>query len=118
LGVYSYTKSERLLKRSDFIRISKIGKKLHNRYFTAIYSHSLNEKTRIGITVTRRVGKAATRNRIKRFIRESFRLSKNDIRGTWDVNIIAKHQAADIQFKEAFASMKRIINNISGSKDY
>ena len=61
----TFEKKDRLLKRSEFIRLSKEGKKIQNENFVAIFSHGKKKRTRLGITVTKRIGNATTRNRIK-----------------------------------------------------
>ncbi len=50
-------------------------------------------RPRLGVTVTRKVGNAVVRNRIKRQTREFFRRRRADL-GCWDINVIAKRQAA------------------------
>jgi ribonuclease P protein component len=57
-------------------------------------------RNRLGVTVSKRVGNAATRNRVKRYVREHFRLNKHDLEGRWDINVIARRDAAEIDFKD------------------
>jgi ribonuclease P protein component len=114
---FCFTKADRIRKRSEFLRLSKIGKKIQNRHFVANFSPDRFQRTRLGITVTRKVGRATTRNRIKRFIREYFRLNRHIITGYWDINIIAKKKAGDISSGETFLSLQNIFDNISRSID-
>ena len=52
--------------------------------------------SRIGITVTTKVDKRATRrNKIKRVVRELFRRIRNQLSGTFDIIVIARQNAAD-----------------------
>jgi len=117
LCFFSFTRADRILKGPDFLRLSKTGKKVYNKHFLAIFSSASVERTRLGVTVTKKVGHAATRNRIKRFCREYFRLHRHDLRGNWDINIIAKKEAADLPSEQAFASIENIFNRISNSFD-
>jgi ribonuclease P protein component len=73
-------------------------------------------RTRLGITVTKKVGNAVVRNRIKRLCREFFRLNKHKITGHWDINIIAKKQAADLSAKDVFSSLKHIFDRIPNGR--
>ena len=114
---FCFTKADRIRNHSEFLRLSKIGKKIHNRHFVANFSSDRFQRTRLGITVTRKVGRATTRNRIKRFIREYFRLNRHIITGYWDINIIAKKKAGDISSGETFLSLQNIFDNISRSID-
>ena len=112
MGNFSFTKADRILKRSEFLRLSKSGKKIHNRDFLALICPGSTERTRLGITVTKKVGCAAARNRIKRVTREYFRLNRQYIKGKWDINIIAKKQAANLSTRQAFSSLKNIFDRI------
>ncbi len=108
----AYTKVDRILKRGEFLRLAKHGKKVQNRHFIAVVAKSPFERTRLGVTVSRKVGPAVTRNRIKRYLREHFRLNKHDIKGKLDINIIAKKATAGLSSDQAFISLKSIFNSI------
>lgn len=110
---FSFTKADRILKRRQYLELSKSGLKIHNRYFTAIISENSGQKSRLGITVSKKVGKAATRNRIKRFSREFFRLNRRIIRGSWDINLIAKREAALLENAEAGRVLAQLFHGIS-----
>jgi len=113
LGLFALTKADRLLKRSEFIELSKIGKKISNKEFIVIYSPGRHQRTRLGLTVSRKVGKASERNRIKRQVREFFRFYKSDISGYWDMNIIAGKGAAGLSTQQAFLSLKDLFEKLS-----
>jgi ribonuclease P protein component len=115
---FVFTKADRILKRPEFLYLSKHGNKIYNQNFVALFHAGQFERTRLGITVSRKVGNAAVRNKIKRFAREYFRLNKHLLAGCWDINITAKRAAADLSFDQAFLSLKDIFNRISRSRDY
>jgi len=110
---HSFTKADRLLKRSEFFRLSKYGKKLHSQHFIAIYCPGRRDQTRLGVTVSKKVGQSATRNRTKRLLREYFRLNRHNIKGTWDINIISKKAAAALTSQTVFSSLKNIFDRLS-----
>ena len=99
------------------MRLSRSGKTISNRYFICAFSPGQFDRTRLGITVTKRVGKAAKRNRIKRFSREFFRLNKHKIAGTWDINIIAKKEICKLSSDQVFLSLQNIFGRISRDFD-
>lgn len=74
MGLFS--KNYRIQKNNDFKQLRFKGKKISNRYLYAYYRQNEFNNTRIAISVSRRVGNAVFRNKIKRSIRELFRNSK------------------------------------------
>jgi len=112
LGLFGFSKADRLLRRSEFIELSKNGKKIQNQEFIAIFSSSRIYRTRLGITASKRVGKANERNKIKRRIREFFRLNRHNISGFWDINIIVKKQAAGLSSDRVNRSLKDLFEII------
>jgi len=65
--------------------------------------------TRLGITVTRKVGDAVTRNRIKRLVREVFRQHRGRLPSGLDVVWVAKQQAAGASFADVLADFEAIV---------
>jgi ribonuclease P protein component len=96
LKEFSFSKQDRLTRRSQFVQLSVTGKRIVGRYFLAIIASGKTARTRLGVTVTRKVGPAYQRNRIKRLVREHFRQHRDEISGTWDINIIAKQGAGRV----------------------
>jgi ribonuclease P protein component len=62
-------------------------------------------RARFGITVTRKVGNAVTRNRIKRVVRESFRLLGDVFPAHLDVVVVARAAAVDVGVRAAMAEL-------------
>jgi ribonuclease P protein component len=104
----------RLRQRVDYIAVQSDGKKLHGRHLLAI-ARRRTEATlagRLGITVTRKVGNAVVRNRIKRLVREWMRLHGWVPQG-WDVVLVAKDSAAGQLHLDDFApDLTRIMRQI------
>ena len=65
---FSLTKADRILKRREFIALSKSGRRIQTEYFIAIFSPARFNRSRLGVTVTKKVGNAVERNRIKRLV--------------------------------------------------
>ncbi|HEB70898.1 MAG TPA: ribonuclease P protein component [Desulfobulbus sp.] len=66
-----------LRKNGEFDRVYRQGKRLHGKGFSLIYTPNTMEYNRLGISVQKKTGRAVDRNRIKRIIRESFRLHRD-----------------------------------------
>ena len=67
---FCFPPSLRLRKRADFLRLSHEGIKVHLSHFILIYRHNPDGSLRFGVTVSRKVGNAVIRNRVKRLVRE------------------------------------------------
>jgi ribonuclease P protein component len=78
------------MRRSDFVASSEFGQRRTTRYFIVLLmDRNDGGPTRLGITVTRKVGSAVRRNRIKRLAREWFRSRSREF-GSCDLVLIAK----------------------------
>lgn len=89
----------RLRKRWEYQLIRKMGCKYHTPHFVLLVLDSSKENSRLGITVTRKVGNAVQRNRLKRLVREFFRHSKNKY-SKCDYSIIAKRGSSFLSSSE------------------
>jgi len=76
LKKFSFPKNSQLRKGWEFDGVYDQGKRLHGRGFTIICRPNDLGYSRIGISVNRKIRGAVRRNRIKRIIRESFRLER------------------------------------------
>ncbi len=108
-----FSKAERLLKRSEFMRLSARGNRTQNRHFICLFDINACSHPRLGVTVSKRIGKATVRNRIKRLCREHFRTRRDAIGIHVDLNIIAKRGVAELTTAQVFRSLDDIIDRIS-----
>jgi len=97
---FSFPKNERLLNRKDFVNLNRSGKRHRTEHFTVLLKENRLTITRLGITVSKRIGNAVRRNRIKRLIREFFRLNKGSSQKGCDVVIIANRGAHELFLKD------------------
>ena len=85
---FEFPKEARLRKRAEFLRVYEQGTRIEGRYITVFILPNGLDRHRVGITATRKaIGKAHDRNRAKRLLRETFRLSRielNQVRPTFD----------------------------------
>jgi ribonuclease P protein component len=92
-----FPKSARLRKRPEFLSLSRAGKKVHSHNFVVIAQRNGFGESRLGITVSGKVGNAVARNRIKRLVREVFRRRRAELGAPVDVLVIAKQGAAAME---------------------
>jgi len=98
MGLFSFKKGERILKKQEFIALNLHGKRYYTKNFIVIIRENRRDITRLGITVSKRVGDSVKRNRIKRLIREFFRLNKQQIPKGYDVIIISLKGSNELNF--------------------
>lgn len=95
---FSLPKKERLLNRKEFVNLNRLGRRYRTKHFTVILKENGLDISRIGITVRKKIGNAVKRNRIKRLIREIFRLNKKIIPKGYDIVIVANSGADGLDF--------------------
>jgi ribonuclease P protein component len=82
---HNLTKGERILKPKEYQEVRKGGKKHITETFVIHVLPTDRGISRLGLSVSSRVGRATIRNRIKRLIREFFRLNKFDLPPSSDI---------------------------------
>jgi ribonuclease P protein component len=106
---FTFGKEERICRRADFQRIYREGAKYQSRYFRASVCPNGLPCRRLGITVGKNVGSAVQRNRLKRLIREFFRLNKEGLPSSSDLVITAKEGAAKLNFWRLSEELKGLL---------
>lgn len=84
----------------DYGRVYDHRKSFANKYLVMYSAANDLEYSRIGISVSKKVGNSVVRHRIVRLIRESYRLNKNALRPGADFIVVAKRSAKGRGFKE------------------
>ena len=112
--------SDRLRKRFEFRLVRDRSRRVHTKSFLLLVAPASGPHTRLGITVARQVGKAVRRNRIKRLVRETFRLRRELFPLRADVVVIAKNSCsvsclADVEAEFAAAARSMLSSRASTS---
>lgn len=108
---FFFPPSFRLLNHSDFAHISNKGCKVITPLFIVLYLKSELPVSRLGITVSRKIGNAVLRNRIKRLFREFFRRNKDKLSQCYDISIIARKNIIHVDSKKLNVSLSKIIDD-------
>jgi ribonuclease P protein component len=107
---YAVQKELRLKKREDFSRIYRTGKSVANFQFVLYYKEQLlRPHFRLGISTSKKVGNAVVRNRLRRTIKEIWRLHADEILPNYDYIIIVRKAAVDMDYQQMEKSMLHVI---------
>ena len=108
-------KDRRLAKRREFLRVYETGRKLFSRYTVVFFAPNDLPYSRVGLTATKKVGKANVRNRLKRWSRELYRKHRAplgfDARSI-DVVINVKPNAKDATFVQYSDDLARVLKRV------
>lgn len=105
----------RLRRRADYVAVQSSGRKVHGRHVLAIARKRPDpgQPGRLGLTVTKKIGNAVVRNRIKRMLREWMR-QHGWVPAGWDVVLVAKDSAARQGQPSDFADdLTRLLRQLS-----
>ena len=98
------------MKFSSSLKLNHIFRRLYHTAGQAdgllvLYARkNRTDGNRVGITVSKKLGKAHIRNRIRRRIREVYRLNEDRFQPGWDIVVVARSKALDAPFDKLTAS--------------
>lgn len=106
-------KKYRLRKNIEFKRVYNGGKNFWNRNLILYIKKNKLEESRLGITITKKIGNAVVRNKIRRRIKELYRLNMHRFKNGYDLIFIPKKNVVDLSYKELESAFLHILK-ISG----
>lgn len=105
-------KSEIVKKSLEFDKIIKHGKCVKNNSFVIYYFDNLDGKKRFGISVSKKIGNAVTRNYYKRVIRKICDINKNIYSNGKDYIIIMRVRGLGLSFRKLNEDVLELIQKI------
>lgn len=96
-----FTKKERIRSRTEYTEIFNQGKKTYSSNLIIFCRANGENYTRVGITASRKVGKAVVRNRVKRFLREYYRQHKSYFATSYDYSLVVRQGFSQLPKKKA-----------------
>lgn len=96
----------RLSRSAEFERVYRHGRSSANRHLV-LYSfpNPSADKPRLGLSVSRKVGGAVERNRVKRLLREAFSKVEGELSGGHDLVVVARPEARELAEREGLAGV-------------
>lgn len=93
--------SRRLSRSAEFERVYRQGRSTANRYLVLYtFPNPSSERARLGLSVSRKVGGAVDRNRVKRLLREAFAVAERELGGEQDIVVVARPEIRELAERE------------------
>ena len=107
-------KQHRLRRRAEYLAVQQGGRSYRSRNVVALVLPNELGISRLGITVSKRVGKAVARNLVKRRLREIFRKNRRALPSGVDLVLIARAGSPKAEFGALNDEVVRLFEKISG----
>ncbi|MBI4560057.1 MAG: ribonuclease P protein component [Candidatus Hydrogenedentes bacterium] len=101
-------RTERLTRKCDFEWVYQHGTKRVGPHFLCYMARREGQGRKVGFAVSRKVGKATVRNRVKRLIREVYRRHRSELAGDLCLVVIARSSSRELSFEECSAAIRRL----------
>jgi ribonuclease P protein component len=96
----------RLSRSAEFERVYRQGRSIANRHLVLYtFPNPSSTRPRLGLSVSRKVGGAVQRNRVKRLLREAFAHAEGELAPGQDVVVVARPPAGELAEREGLAGM-------------
>ena len=93
----------------EFRRIYRKGKSVVSPYMVLYCQKNRQGRTRLGVTVSTKLGKAVVRNRVRRRFREIWRLNKADMQPGWDIILVGRVRAVEAPYQKLDKSYRKLL---------
>ena len=113
-------KRGRLSRSADFERVYRQGRSVANRWLVLYAFPNADADAdggagpRLGLSVSRKVGGAVDRNRVKRLLREAFRAEAGRVPADRDIVVVARPEARELAEREGLAGVRRALDELIG----
>ncbi len=105
-------KYESLKNNRDFVRAYKKGNRFVSNLIVLYKIKNNLENKRIGITVSKKVGNAVTRNRVRRLIKESIYLNINNFEDGYDYVFVARIRSNSSDYHKILSNINYLVSKL------
>ena len=95
-------KENRLKKRKQFNYLFKNGKRVSNDYLSLVYQSVKTKNFKIGYSISKKVGSAVIRNKIKRRLKEIVLKFSEQIKNEFFIVLVPKNKITELNFLEIY----------------
>ncbi len=108
-------RSGRLSRSAEFERVYRHGRSTANRQLVLYtFPNASADRPRVGLSVSRKVGGAVQRNKVKRLLREAFARREADLRAGHDLVVVARPDALELAEREGLAGLDAALCELLG----
>ena len=105
------------LRNREFSQVYRKGKRAADLCFVMFFLENGTDSNRLGITVSKKIGNSVVRSRVKRIIKEAYRLHEKDLRQGLDIVIVARSAAVDKKSTDMEVSLMRLASRLKIRKE-
>lgn len=105
-------KKNRLTKRKEFGYIYKKGKRVNSQYINLVYTSTKLQHARFGFVVSKKIGKAYIRNKVKRRLSEIIRLDIDNISCEYNYVFVAKPGIDSLSYQQLEQEVGKLLNKL------
>lgn len=106
---FRFPKTDRIVRKADFKRVFAQGEKVVGPQFVGYFVREDGQGCKLGLAVSRKVGSAVVRNRVKRNVREWYRTHRPQFLAELYLVIVARPGAAALRGPEAAAALTSLM---------
>jgi ribonuclease P protein component len=105
----------RLSRSAEFERVYRQGKSVSDRHLIVYaFPNELTGRPRLGLSVSRKVGGAVERNRVKRLLREAFETAEPELRSGYDIVVVARPRVWEFAQREGIEGIAGALAQLLG----
>ncbi|KRQ85944.1 Ribonuclease P protein component [Caloramator mitchellensis] len=110
-------KEEKIRKNRHFRIVYSRGKSFSDEILVAYVSKNKKNINRVGVSVSKKIGKSVVRNRVKRLIREAFRVNRQKFKVGHDIIFVARAKSANSSFSDVQKSIFNLLKRAGVLKE-
>lgn len=108
-----YSKNYRLKKKYQFAYCYRAGKSAAGKFMVVYAASSKNKFVKLGISVSKKVGGAVVRNRIKRKIAEALRLQIDNLSPNYNIVVVARGAASEASYQQLSEELIKLLGKLN-----